>query len=263
MEEKTVRLHKVLLERLNRAIAGEKIGPYELPENMGISVNFKLMHSFSLWISDPSEENMRLCLNYIVPMKKYGHLIGEAGSPGMHWSFNIGAVAGGLLYALKRANSIMQIECGAFLRNEYGLDRNFRWKGHTILPCPRVMDQKGEAPVDGYRDVFVDMIQGRVVNKPKKYWDQYESAAVRTIRDILVIDPDMKLDFSGASVPMLMLPIIKKDLPDGGYEAHIEDTPKAREVMGHDACHRVICSNERVAYGVDWNDRLIDIKLKN
>lgn len=265
--------HDALFPALVTAIRTGKGKSYEL---QGGTINYRLMEAFTAWIVDPRivdprTANQRRCLDLLSEMDESGHLaLGagtEAGAPGMHWTFSVGAVVGGLKWALIRKDQALIVACRQFLEHEIGLDRHFRFRGRVVLPAPRVKDEKRQAPVDGYRDVFVKIALGEPVKKPASYYAEDQAIAVATLREILSTKADpatresWRNRFAHAPVPKLLLPIRRVELEGGGYEAWIEDTPEARRVLGRDACHRVRNGPEGITYQVDWADKWQKVEM--
>jgi|SRR6185295_2704966 len=262
--------HEALFPRLVSAIREERVEPVGIFSG---SVNYKLMDAFTAWIAQPTPEHEQRCLGYLAGMQTLGHLtLGgtngvatEAGSPAAHWTFNVASVLGGLKFALKRDNARMRDACFGFLLAEIGLNRAFRWKGRVILPAPRVKDEKEEGPIDGYRDVVTALALGERVRKPERYWTEPLAVAAATMKELLSLSPrqpgahrppvltaaQIRL-FQSAPLPKLYLPILRRDLADGGYIAWIEDTPEARAAMGRDACHFVRCAPDGETWGYDF-----------
>jgi hypothetical protein len=245
------------------------MGSHVLFNPGGGSVNYRLMYWFTSWIVNPTAENLRNCLACLAEMKSEGHLTlrgprgvaCEAGSPKMHWTFNVGAVVGGLLWAIRRRCQPLIDACIGFLEDEVGLDLDFRYNDVVAMPCPRLVagddDTRDEeqAPIDGYRDAFVSLAIGEKVKKADHYWSQPNAIAVWAMREVMKLMPELGERFKGAQRPHLYLPIEKTATPDGGYEARIADTPEARAVMGKDCCQAVSNGRAGVTYMVDWQER--------
>lgn len=251
-------LHENLFPLLVAAIHGEKVKPLGIE---GGSVNYRLMDDGTAWIVDPSPENKERFLGHLRNMRETGHLsirghafgvACEQGSPGMHWTFNVGSVLGVLKWALIREDAQMIIACVGFLDDELGLDEAHLWRNRIILPAPRVKNEKGQRPIDGNRDLFVRMVNGYKPRKRAKFWAEPQNIVAATLREILRSEP--QLFAPPHAYPKLHLPILKTELPGGGFIAWIEKTPEAEHAMGRDGCNWVRCAPDGVTYGFDWSE---------
>jgi hypothetical protein len=266
--------HVRLFDNLISAYEGRPFTPFDPG---GGSVNYKIMYAAAEWIDRPTAANAQRLLDMFATMKQVGHLslkgkLGvqcEAGAPGQHWSFNVGSVLCVLAYADgswkdKPLARQLRVAALSFVDDEVGLDRNFRYGTMVSLPCPRVVGgsddpkAKRQSPIDGYRNVFVQLALGEKVKKGAKYWGQRGALAVRVMRELMTAHPEWVERFKKACVPKLYLPIIKESEKFGSsverYVAFIEDTPEARKVMGADGCHRVENGPDGVRFQLDWRD---------
>ena len=260
--------HEVLFPRLAAAIREKPVRPLG---NVGGSVNYRLMATGTACIADPKPAHQEAFVDLLDEQEQEGHLTlrgprgvaCEQGAPGMHWVFNCASIVGVLKWAILRGQDRVRKACVRWIANEAGLDRHFRFQGRVYLPCPRVKDEKGQAPTEGYRDVFLALVLGENVRKEDAYWLHPQALAVSTLREILHMKPSRGVkpltvaelrQIRQAPVPKLYLPILKTDLPRGGYLAVIEDTPEARKAMGKDTCNWVRCSPEGISWGVDWKN---------
>ena len=252
--------HKELLPRLVGAARGEKVTPLRIE---GGSVNYRLMDDGTTWIMEPTEANERIFLGYLQEMKEVGHLtlVGpkgvacEQGAPAAHWTFNVGSVVAVCKFAIERKRVKLRAACEDFLIDEVGLNKPFRINKVIALCCPRAKDEKKEAPIDGYRNVFTSLALGERVTKSLHYWQEPLAVAVSTFREIL---PKLGLDFvtraRTAEMPRLYLPIRRVSLQDGGFLAYIEQTPAAEAAMGSDGCNWVkSLADGTITYGYDWS----------
>ena len=257
--------HRALLLHLVAAIQGEKTAPVGIK---GGSVNYKLMEKGTRVILDPSPANQTAFLDLLRQQKREGHLTlrgprgvaCEAGSPSMHWSFNAGPIVGVALWACKRNQPELRSACVEWIADEVGLNRWLWWKDGAWLPCPRLKREKGQSPNTKYRDRFTRMAAGEDAEftklarqKDADYWAAPEAVAVATMRALRPLLTKDELERIRTSPPpKLYLPILKKELPGGGFLAYIEDTPEARQAMGKDSCNWVRCAPEGITFGVDW-----------
>lgn len=251
--------HTALFRRLAAAIKGEKPDPLGIP---GGSVNYRMMDRATACIAKGAQTAFS---DLLAEQEQEGHLTlrgpkgvaCEQGSPAMHWSYNCASVAGVLNWAISEEQDQMRKDCVLWFAHEAGLDRHYRFKdGRVYMPAPRIKNEKGQGPVDGYRDVFLALALGENVNKPSKYWDQREALAVKTFRDVLPkLTAAERQQIQNAPKPKLYLPIEKTDLPDGGYLLELPDSQDIRKALGKDVCHWVHCPSEgQVTWRYDWKD---------
>ena len=251
------------------AIRGQKALPLGVS---GGSLNYQMMDAGTAVLVAPEDAGARTrWLSLLADQQKWGHLSrrgpngvqNEAGAPSMHWTFNVAPVLGVLIMAGKRLHEGKAPDWArdlwdtgfTFLKAEIGLDRAFRWKGRSIIPCPRAKDEKQEGPIDGYRDVVTALALGEKVNKPTHYWTDDQAIAASSMRQLLpLLGPAYKHDLAMAPMPSLMFPIHSKSLDGGGFIAWIEDTPEARTAFGHDALNWVRCTPANVDWGYDWSE---------
>src|SRR6478609_734061 len=117
--------HEQLFPLLVGAIRGDKVKPLGID---GGSVNYRLMDDTTTWIVDPSLKNEDVLLGHLKEMKEVGHmtLAGpkgvacEQGSPGMHWTFNMGSIVGALKYAVQRNRRELIARCQDAILDEVG-----------------------------------------------------------------------------------------------------------------------------------------------
>lgn len=262
--------HEVLFPRLVGAIRGESVEPVELS---GGTVNYKLMDAATAWIAAPSPKSERRMLDLLHEMRRIGHLslegpkgvACEQGAPAAHWTFNVGSVAGVLKWAHARGHVPLFAAALDFMRDEAWLDLAHTYNGRCILPAPRVKDEKGQGPLDGYRDVFVALVLGDRVKKSARYWSQPGAIAVATVREVdWVTGGELFRELRKASMPRLYLPIRREHLQReridegtltidaAGFRSWIERTPEAERAMGRDGCNWVSAGPDGLAWGYDW-----------
>jgi hypothetical protein len=251
---------KQMVEILWRASRGESPELFT-GDPGGLSPNKRLMLAVSKWIvknSADSREELEELLDNILATGHFCVRTGdrvacEAGSTGMHWSYNVGSIVALLKIAHKRGDAGLADKARTIILNEIGLDRPFVWKGSVHVPGPRVEDK----PADGYRDVFYRLATGEKVKKKDEYWDQVESIAVTTLRDLIndgVWDDEMQSRARSAPMPDLYLPINTKQLGDGGFIAWIEKSTKseATSKLKEGICDWVRCGDGAGEDGVSW-----------
>lgn len=201
----------------------------------------------------------------------------EQGSPGMHHTFTVVSVVGVLQECLrydypngpydKLINS-----CVRWLGHQARFNDHYRVGTLVAMPCPRVKDEKSQAPIDGYRDIMTSLIIDSTIDKStsklilpsfvtrrsSNFWRQTQSIGVRVLRDILMQHPDLLHDMRAVNDPKLYLPIERRPLADGsGFIAWIEKTQSNTTIMGKDVCNWVINrgrsgNDPQVEYGLDW-----------
>ena len=269
--------HRVLLEKLNAASRGEKVEP----PNVFTTVNKKLMSAAIALLVDWTPENRKRFLGFIEPMAEIGHMtIGEAteaGAPGMHGSYSLGAILAVYReadYRIHQGSSdrvsgaattlALYAACERVLLAEAGLNRHFRWPHRfrprpspvpvVVLPCPRAKDEDKRGnpmpPFDGYRDVVTALLLGEDVRKPAKYYKDDMAIAVRLMKDLVVRgiwDSRLQAEARDAPMPKLRVPIQRREIPDG-WIAWFEDNPHNRQAL-IDPLTWVRCSR---ANGITW-----------
>jgi len=260
--------HGILWPNVLANLRGERPKPlWPLGEGRHGSVNYWMMNSFTVWRNDPSAKAEKALLDTYAEFRRVGHLSMEAkggvateqGIPGAHWYFNLAPALGTFRFATIEKRVDLEDAALAFLLDEVGLNRAFTYNGWVVMPSPRIKDEKHMTPHDGYRDVFTALALGKKAKKSEAYWKDDQSAAVRTMK--LIVEEGLwpVSTAQRAKVPKLYLPIMKSDLPGGGYLAQIEDTPEARKAIARDACNWVrmgprILFKEGEAYGYDWSE---------
>jgi hypothetical protein len=251
--------HRERWIRVKAAAQGAKVVP--VGDGNGGSVNYRIMDLCTAYLVDPSPENMRRLLDFLRRLRKDGHLTltgpngvaTEAGSPGMHWSFNIAPLLAALRKALEMHHDELVAALLAVITDEVGLDNGYRFNGMTAVPCPRVKDEKDEGPIDGYRDRVVAIAIGE---KPKgnKWLSDPDALAVRLMAELTDRHPEWRTLFRAARVPKLYVPIERVELEGGGYSARLVDSADARKALGRDACHRVRVTPQGIEWWDDWVD---------
>jgi hypothetical protein len=242
--------HKDLFFPLARVIRGDRNVPLAPVDQRG-SLNYKLMAAARNAILSP--DLRARFVDLLDEQERVGHLTIEGpdgyaceqAAPGMHWTFNAASVTGVYL----RVPELREV-CGRWIRNEVGLNRAFRLDGKTALPCARLKDERDQPPVDGYRDCWTALALGQETGRGEGYYRSDLAIACWAMAEICRLD--LLPDLSGAPVPKLLLPILRKDLPEGGYLAWLEDTPLARRALGRDACNWVINRPSGLSWGSDW-----------
>lgn len=250
-------LHRELWKRFKAATRGEKV------QALGVngSVNYRHMDRATAALVDPSPANLAAFVELLHRQEVIGHLslegphgvACEQGAPGMHWSFNEAPVLGVLRLADERHLDELAEACMRHLVNEVGLDTAYRFNGTTVVPCPRVKDEKNEAPIDGYRDKMVALAIGEAVRAGKWLSDD-DAMAPRLMAEMIGKHHDRVARFRAAKVPLLYIPIERVDLEGGGYSARLVDSAAARKSLGKDACHRVRIGPGGVAWWVDFEE---------
>lgn len=263
--------HEERFRRLRLAIEGQKVEPVSSGESG--SLNYKSMDLGTAAIAKPSQATLSTFTAFLNDQLQVGHcsrrgprgVACEPLAPGMHGTYNCAPVAGVLRDACRRGDgpeSEHRRACVTWLANEAGLGREFRHRGEVWAPGPRVKDEKGQAPHDGYRDVWTAMLSGEKVQKRGAYWEEPQALAVKTLRELLTLkaagsckpltEDELHL-LHTAPMPRLYLPINKAGTDGGGYFAWIEDTEAARTAMGRDACNWVLVPESGTpTWGYDW-----------
>lgn len=278
--------HDILFPNVVKAIAGDF--SFKLTGFVEDTINYGIMSAVATCLADPTMDNIDHYLGILTEMGREGHLarrgpkgVGtEAGAPAMHWTFNVGPVAGMTLRAIEEEElelpdrvikksipkrSTVITEGLDFLCNEYQMDKKhtyiYRDKRGKLsitvaIPAPRIKDEKDQKPYgDSYRDIFVALLSGRQVRKSTKYWSESQSLAVRCVRDLLALEPALVGVFADAEYPKLAVDIRKQDIgSDGDYIAFVEDTPDNRRMMGKDCCNWVRCADKKITFGYDWSE---------
>lgn len=261
--------HGVMLDRLNRAVAGEKVEPVE---GGGGPVNKKLMKAAIRLLVDWTLENRKRFLELIEPMAEIGHLtIGkatEAGAPGAHWTFNLAAILavynacwvsdGAQPAAFTPKELRLAGACEDVLLAECGLDRHFRFGKRVVLCCPRGKDEIEQPPYDGYRDTFLALAMGEKVKKQAKYWQDPLALAVRLMKELVdrgIWDSRLQAEARDAPMPKLAVPILRTSI-ENGWEARLEDTPASRIAVGRDGLTAVRVVEQpwpgKITWAYDW-----------
>lgn len=253
-------LHEQLFPLLVSAYHGAKVRPLGLS---GGSINYKLMDAFTAYIVDPSKVARVRCLSLLSEMETIGHLTlegphgiqYECGAPGMHWTFNVGSVLAGLVYAIRRKDALVIQACERFIITEIWLDAQYAYRGIVIMPCSRVKDEKNHKPVDGYRNAFLLQSRGFRLKRGDKFWSSPQSFVPVVMRE-LQSHYDMKLisRFKAIDEPKLYLPIQRQELPGGGFIAWIDDNDLSRQALGRDGCNWVRAAPDGLTWGYDWSE---------
>lgn len=251
--------HRERWIRVKAAAQGARVVP--VGDGNGGSVNYRIMDLATAYLVDTSPENMRRLLDLCYRLRKVGHLTltgpngvaTEAGSPGMHWSFNLAPLLAALRAALELHHDELAAALLAIVTDEVGLDLAYRFNGMSVVPCPRVKDEKAEAPIDGYRDRVVALAVGENP-KGNKWLGDPDALAVRLMAELVSRHPEWRAKFRAAGVPKLYVPIERVDLEGGGYSARLVDSADARKALGRDACHRVRVTPAGIEWFTDWDD---------
>jgi hypothetical protein len=258
-----VALHEQLFPRLIAAIRGDS--SVRAIGSVQGSVNYRMMDRATSAIVSPTPANISSFSSLLLEQELTGHLslsgpngvAVEQGAPGMHWTYNAASVTGVFL----RVPALRDI-CARWMRNEVALNLAFRWEGETVLPAPRVKDEKGQGPRDGYRDVWTALAAGEVsreLKRGEKFYRADQAIACWAMREAWRVGL-MGQGVVGTTVPKLYLPILRRELDGGGFLAWIEDTPNARKAMGKDGCNWVRCAPAEVTWGVDWAPLPADVE---
>lgn len=264
--------HEVLFPRLIAAIRGEKVKPVGIT---GGSVNYKLMDSATSWILNPSDENRRVLLGHFENMRKTGHmsLAGpkgvacEQGAPMAHRKFNMAPILAIFKFATtsdRHIDPALAEDAEVVILDEIGLTQAFMYKGTSVIPAPRVKDEKGQGPVDANRDRLSWVLRGidpRKLKVGRNYWrDDEGNLDVILARELVekgTWGAELTWAAEHADLPVnLHLPIIAEHLVEGGFTAYIPDTPENRKTMGKDACHFVHAGEDGVWWRYDWEPEL-------
>jgi hypothetical protein len=239
----------------------------------GMSPNKRLMLAVAEWVVKPSNTSRRNVKELLDNLLATGHfcvrtgekVACETGANGMHWSYNVGSIAVLLKFAHKRGNAELVDKSKAILIDEIGLDRHFVWKEKIYVPGPRVEND----PWDGYRDVFYKLATGEKVQKKDSYWNQANSVAVTTLRDLIdegAWDAEMQERARNAPLPRLYLPICIKQLGDGGWMASIDKTPQSEAAakLKEGLCDWVRCGDDvgekGFIYGSKWEKPVPEVQ---
>ncbi len=246
--------HKILFPELVEAIRTGKGATRGIVHG---SLNYELISQATTLIAEPTAERRREWCDYLKQMKVDGHQSRgqgtEQGASGMHWTFSTGAVVGALKWALERRQEDVSDACLGWIEDEVGLCRAFRYRGHVVMPQARVKDEKGQGPIDGYRDAFVALALGEKVKKPAKWWADDQTIAVATWRELLESHPEWRKWLVAAKPPRVAIPVMILKAGDG-YKAYFEDTPQVRKALGGGAMHRVECVDGEITWWTDWRD---------
>jgi hypothetical protein len=214
----------------------------------GGSVNYRLIDDTTAWILDPSPENRLTLLGHFANMKRTGHmsLAGpkgvacEQGSPAAHRKFNMAPLLAIFKFARERGDNELALAAEAVILDEVGLTQAFMFKGTSVIPAPRVKDEKGQGPVDVNRDRLSWVLRGadlRKIKTGKSFWKDDEGnldvILARELVESRVWDDEL-----------IVMAI------------HSDDTPENRKVMGRDGCHFVHAAPDGIWWRVDWEPEL-------
>lgn len=232
------------------------------------SENYRLMSLATAVLIDPSPARVSAYLSRLDAMhSRDGHLtthgpraLGyECGAPGMHWTFSMTAPEAvaqkGLAGELGPKSADLAAASLQFLNDEYRFDAHFVYGGRCTPPAPRVKDQLNQGPLDGYRDAWIEMLQGRPVKRSAHWWAAESAIACRLMRDLIakygavVLAP---LTANALSLPLLPVKYDRSPPGADGFVAWIIDEPPAHELI--DVCHRVSNTKDGVTYWCDWHD---------
>jgi hypothetical protein len=242
----------------------------------GGSVNYRLIDDTTAWILDPSPENRLTLLGHFANMKRTGHmsLAGpkgvacEQGSPAAHRKFNMAPLLAIFKFARERGDNELALAAEAVILDEVGLTQAFMFKGTSVIPAPRVKDEKGQGPVDVNRDRLSWVLRGadlRKIKTGKSFWKDDEGnldvILARELVESRVWDDELIVMAIHSDLPLLYLDIKMNTTQSGGgshygFEAWIDDTPENRKVMGRDGCHFVHAAPDGIWWRVDWEPEL-------
>jgi hypothetical protein len=249
--------HGPRYQALVAAIRGQKVEPAGSGDSG--SLNYKFMDAFTAYIVRGGAAKER-CLELLQQSKLYGHctLKGpagyacEQGAPGAHRYFTMAAVRGGLKYALSRGDVDLVHACREFELDEAALCLRFRWGKKTVLPSPRVKDEKQMRPFDGYRDLDTAMLLGENPKRKDSFWKEDQSVASLLLCELVARAVFTPEEVRRRKLPKLLLPIERRDV-EGGFLAWVDRTPTSEKAMGRDGCNWVLCSTSGISAGFDWS----------
>lgn len=265
--------HEYLWPNAILAIQGSKSTRHLSIE--GGSVNYRLMDDGTAWILDPSLENEGVLIGHFENMARTGHfsLAGpkgvacEQGIPGAHRKFNVTMILGILKFATARDNQTLIDHCVKVMCGEVGLTLAYQYKGVSIIPAPRIKNEKKQEPLDSNRDRIAAMATGAnpsSIRAGKDFWQDeegnFDCILMRQLVEEGIWSDNMMRQARLALVPKLYLPIQSFSLPSGGFEALIRQTPEAEKAMGKDGCHFVHAGEDGFWWKFDWNDEIIKPK---
>lgn len=274
--------HRVLWPNLVLAVRGSKSAKHVGIE--GGSVNYRLTDDTTAWILDPSEENRRVLLGHFENMRKTGHmsLAGpkgvacEQGAPAAHRKFNMASVLAVFKFATtsdrtgqpatsRHIDPELAEAAESVILDEIGLTQAFMYKGMSVIPAPRVKDEKGQGPIDANRDRLSWVLRGidhKKLKVGRNYWhDDEGNLDVILARELVekgTWSDEHIFAAEHADLPKLYLPINTRHWTGNveQFEAWIDDTPENRKVMGKDACHFVHAGEDGVWWRYDWEPEL-------
>lgn len=238
----------------------------------GGSVNYRLLDDTTAWLLDPSPQNRKTLLGHFANMKRTGHMslsgpkgvACEQGSPMAHRKFNMAPLLAIFKFARARGDEELEEDAEEVILDEVGLTSSFTFKGVSVIPAPRVKDEKGHGPIDSNRDRLSLILQGVDVDSLRvghNFWkddDNLDVIIARELAESGLWDDELIVMSKHAVTPKLYIPITINFNPiiGGGFEAWIPDTPDNRRTMGKDGCHFVHAGEDGIWWRYDWEEEI-------
>lgn len=262
--------HESLWPNFIGAVRGSKSARHLNIE--GGSVNYRLLDDTTAWILDPSPQNRKTLLGHFANMKRTGHMslsgpkgvACEQGSPMAHRKFNLAPLLAIFKFARARGDEELKEGAENIILDEVGLTSSYTYKGTSVIPAPRVKDEKGQGPIDRNRDRLSLILQGVDADSlrvGRNFWKDDDGnldvILAREVTESGLWDHELIEMARRADLPKLYLPIEDSQFgPQGGFEAWITDTPNNRKTMGRDGCHFVHVGEDGIWWRYDWEEEV-------
>jgi hypothetical protein len=188
----------------------------------------------ALWIADQRDQ---LVVGHWAHRGAVG-IQNECMAPAPHDSFDLAPTMVVWREALRRSDAEVAALAEAEVGRVVALSRELSARGIVCSPCGRAKtddDPSNGSGLDQWRSREYDSLLAAVDGGRKL---KYSSLATTTFAEILARPegPGIRARLRAAPLPeVLALPIHRADLGGGAYLAWIEDTPEARQQLGHDA----------------------------